>query len=219
MFPQLLIAVATFGVMATQNAGSFPMVQNQPQIVSEKEYSLSDRYGNTFVNDVFKDNILLTLAYLRGAAKNGEPVDWKNVTSDFSYTMVIKPGDTFAFHDAVLPQYKNSVVETTNAHFDSTQGFKSDGWLVGDGVCHLASFMNVVAKNAGLTVEAPTRHDFAAIPDVAKPDGVAIYYMPNESGSAMQNLYITNNFNVPVGFVFTYKNNELDIKVEKLSNA
>jgi hypothetical protein len=30
------------------------------------EFSLNDRYANTYVNDVFKDNILLTLDYATG---------------------------------------------------------------------------------------------------------------------------------------------------------
>lgn len=216
MFP-IFAALSVFSVLATQSAVALPAMQSTPQVVAEKEYSLSDRYGNTHVNNVFADNILLTLAYLRGVAKTGGPVDWTKVKSDFTYTMVLKPGDTFAFHDSVLPQYQGKIAETTNAHFDSTQGFESDGWLVGDGVCHLASFMNVVAKDAKLSVYAPTPHDFAVIPDVTKADGVAIYYMPGESGSsALQNLYITNNYTVSIGFVFTYKDNKLDIKIEKL---
>ena len=216
MFP-IFAALSVFSVLATQSAVALPAMQSTPQVVAEKEYSLSDRYGNTHVNNVFADNILLTLAYLRGVAQTGGPVDWTKVKSDFTYTMVLKPGDTFAFHDSVLPQYQGKIAETTNAHFDSTQGFESDGWLVGDGVCHLASFMNVVAKDAKLSVYAPTPHDFAVIPDVAKTDGVAIYYMPGESGSsALQNLYITNNYTVSIGFVFTYKDNKLDIKIEKL---
>ncbi len=131
--------------------------------------------------------------------------------------MVLKPGQTFAFHDAVLPKYKDSIAATTHAHFDSSQGFVSDGWLVGDGVCHLASFMNVVARDAHLQVVSPTPHDFAKIPDVPKQYGVAIYYMPGqESSSSLQNLYVTNTFDKPVAFVFIHKKNSLNIRVEKL---
>lgn len=217
MFSQILAALAAFTVIATQSAGGFPSAYTTTQTLSEKEYSLSDRYANTYVNDVFADNILLTLAYMRGVTKDGQAVDWNKVKEDFSYTMVMKPGETFAFHDAILPQYKHTTLETTNAHFDYSEGFKSDGWLVGDGVCHLASFMNVVARDAKLQVDSPTLHDFAAIPDVPKEYGVAIYYSPNSpEGSSLQNLYITNTFSMPVAFIFTYKENKLDIKVEKL---
>lgn len=213
MFTQILMALAFMSIVATQSAGTFA----NAQLLSDKQYSLADRYSNSYVNTIFDQNILLTLAYMRGVVKNGEPVNWEHVKADFTYTMVLQPGKTFAFHDDVLPQYRNSLVATTNAHFDSTQGFVSDGWLVGDGVCHLASFMHVAAKAAGLSVLAPTPHNFAAIPDVSREDGVAIYYTPNDpAASALQNLYITNNFDMPVAFVFTYQNNALDIRVEKL---
>ena len=217
MFEQILMSLALASVIATQSAGFFPSSYTNVQTLADKQYSLADRYANTYVNNIFDENILLTLAYMRGVAKTGEPVDWGKVKADFTYTMVLQPGKTFAFHDDVLPQYKDSLVATTNTHFDSTQGFVSDGWLVGDGVCHLASFMHVAAEAAGLTVLAPTPHDFAAIPDVSRADGVAIYYTQSDpAASAMENLYITNNFKEPVAFVFTYKNNNLDIRIEKL---
>lgn len=181
------------------------------QIISEKTYSLSDRYGDTFVNNVFADNILLTLAYMRGEVTKGQEVNWDKVRENFNYSFVLKPGDTFAFHNAVLPEYKDMVILTPNVRFNSDEGFKSDGWLTGDGVCHLASFMNVVAKRANLFVKAPTRHYFANIPDVSREDGVAIFY-----GSGPQNLYITNSLSTPIMFVFTHKDQNLDIKVEKL---
>lgn len=218
MFSQILSTIAAISVLATQSAISMPAPHGQnTQALAVKEYSLADRYGNTYVNDVFSDNILLTLAYMRGAAKDGQPVDWEKVKGNFTYTMVLKPGQAFAFHDAVLPEYAKTVAETTNAHFDSSEGFKSDGWLVGDGVCHLASFMNVVAREAHLGVVSPTPHDFAAIPDVPKQFGVAIYYMPGQvSSSGQQNLYITNTFDKPVSFTFTHTGSSLRIRVEKI---
>lgn len=218
MFTNLIAAIAAFSVITTQSGGAFADIRaHADQVLATKEYSLSDRYSNSYVNNVFSDNILLTLAYMRGAVKEGQSVDWNKVKGDFTYSMTLKPGEAFAFHDSILPQYKNSVGITTNAHFNSTEGFESDGWLVGDGVCHLASFINVVAREAKLQVESPTPHDFAAIPDVPREFGVAIYYMPGESGSSsLQNLYITNNFNVPVVFTFTHKGDKLDIVVEKL---
>lgn len=185
--------------------------------LSVEKYSLADRYAEPSVNKVFSDNILLTLAYMDGKVKKGEKIDWDKVREDGTYTFVLNPGQTFAFHDAVLPEYKGKIAQTTNAHFSWDEGFESDGWLVGDGVCHLASFMNVAAKAAGLTVVAPTRHDFAAIPEVAKENGVAIYDSPNDpAGSSEQNLYITNNKDNPVAFVFTHKNTSLEIGVEEI---
>jgi hypothetical protein len=109
------------------------------------------------------------------------------------------------------------VAATTNAHFNANEGFKSDGWLVGDGVCHLASFMYVASKKAGLISEAPTRHDFAVIPEVPQQSGVSIFYSPdNPSSSTLQNLYITNNRNKTIAFVFTTEKDKLNIRVQEL---
>ena len=221
MFFKILYTIVILSVLFFHKSVSFAMVNSPkpvPTVVAQKTYSLADRYGNSYVNNVFSDNILLTLAYMVRIVKNGQNVNWNMVNSPFTYQLILKPGQTFAFHDEILPQYKNSVVETTNAHFDSSQGFKSDGWLVGDGVCHLASFMNVVARSAGLKVNAPTPHNFAKIADVPAKFGVAIYYTPNSpSSSALQNLYITNNFNKPIAFVFNHSGSNLNIKVEKLN--
>jgi hypothetical protein len=187
-------------------------------VLATETYSLLDRYSNTYVNNVFSDNILLTLAYMSGKVKEGQKFSWNSVRADQQYAIILQPGQTFAFHDSVLPQYQGKISVTTNAHFDSQEGFESDGYLVGDGVCHLASFMNVAAKAAGLAVVAPTPHDFAHIPDVAKKDGVAIYDSPDSpSGSALQNLYVTNNKEKPIAFVFTNKNHTLEIQVKELN--
>lgn len=197
-----IIAAAT--ILITSVTGT-----TVPKPMSEVAYSLSNRYSNTFVNDVFSDNILLTLAYLDGKAKKGDPIDWEKVKADQEVKFTLKPGKTFAFHDAVLDKYKGKIDITTNAHFNSFEGFKSDGWLVGDGVCHLASFMYVAAKEAGLEIEAPTSHDFAVIPNIEKKDGVSIY-----SENTLQNLYITNNKDKEIAFIFVHKKDTLTIRVE-----
>lgn len=188
------------------------------KILSQVTYSLSNRYSNSYVNSVFSDNILLTLAYMSGKVKKGQNISWNSVKSVSVKTIVLKPGQTFAFHDEVLEKYKGKVASTTNAHFNSNEGFKSDGWLVGDGVCHLASFMYVAAIKAGLFSEAPTRHDFAVIPDVPKQAGVSIFYSPNNpSSSTLQNLYITNNQSKTIAFVFAHEKDSLNIKVEEIN--
>lgn len=186
-----------------------PLGITTPKTLSNVSYSLSNRYSDAFVNDVFSDNILLTIAYLGGKVKKGDTINWETVEADQEVKFALKPGETFAFHDAVLEKYKGKVAVTTNAHFNSYEGFKSDGWLIGDGVCHLASFMYVAAKEAGLEVEAPTSHDFAVIPNIEKKDGVSIY-----SENTLQNLYITNNKNETISFTFVYKENTLTIQVE-----
>jgi hypothetical protein len=186
------------------------------QILAKHEMSLEDRYPNAFVNNVFKENILLTLSYLSGQVRKPEDIDWKKINQSFHYDLTLMPGQVFAFHDAVLPQYKNASLVTTHAHFDSSEGFISDGDLYGDGVCHLASLLNWVAKDAGLSVTAPTNHNFAHIPDIPMQYGTAIYTSPNAyEASAQQNLYIQNTLDKPVHFVFDYINGKVEVTVSK----
>lgn len=221
-----------FSFLASAILSLFTLVKHQPQVLGTsvvatptpkvlavEEYSLNDRYHNKFVNDVFADNILLTLSYMSGQIKDGQKVDWNTVRQPSEFEFKLQPGKVFAFHDQVMSQYKDSVTQTTNSHFDSTQGFESDHYLVGDGVCHFASFIHVVASQAGLLVNAPTRHDFAAIPDVDRKFGTAIYYVPGDIGSSSrQNLYVTNNSTKPVVFVFNHTtSNSLRITIEQLN--
>jgi len=78
--------------------------------------------------------------------------------------------------------------------------------------------MYVAAKEAGLKIEAPTRHDFAKIPDVEKKDGVSIYVSPYEqTSSSLQNLYITNNKIKPIALVISHDKEKVDITVEQLN--
>lgn len=184
--------------------------------VASHEMSLENRYGNAYVNDVFKDNILLTLRYLEGSVTEASKISWEAVKEPFKYEFSLKPGEEFAFHDTTLPQYTGSVVKTTNAHFNYQDGFKSDGYLFGDGVCHLASLMYWVAKDAGLDAVAPTNHNFANVPEVPKEYGVSISFRPSQTyGSALQNLYIKNNKEVPISFVFEYNGESLKIGVKE----
>lgn len=199
-----ILAAATLLVVQPQSTGPVATA------LSEVTYSLSNRYTNTFVNDVFSDNILLTIAYMGKTVKKGGPISWNTVQAESQTKFTLQPGESFAFHDAVLDKYKGRIALTTNAHFNASEGFKSDGWLIGDGVCHLASFMYVAAKNAGLNVEAPTSHDFAVIPNIEKKDGVSIF-----SENTLQNLYITNNQNKTIDFVFIHRKDLLTIRVEK----
>lgn len=169
-------------------------------VLSSHEISLENRYPIKSVSDVFKFNILHTLDRMGG--------------SEF----ILDPGKTFAFHDDVLPEYKDRVVKTTNAHFNGQEGFKTDGYLFGDGVCHLASLIYWVAKDAGLNAKAPTNHDFMPIPEIERQYGVSIYSNPNSKGAnSQQNLYITNNKPNPVEFKFEYKDDKLKLEVVELN--
>jgi hypothetical protein len=191
----------------------------QPQIkassnvvLASHSFSLEDRYNNEFVNTVFKDNILLTLNYMSGAVKSKSEIDWDNVEKPFSYQFTLEPGQEFAFHDGVLPEYSKNLVKTTGVHFNSLEGFKYDGDLVGDGVCHLASLIYWAAYDAGLSTYAPSNHNFAVIAEVPKEYGVGIL-APNPLG----NLYITNNLDKPVVFSFNFDGTNLTVNVAKNS--
>lgn len=204
----LAVVPFTFG-----NFGTFsnPAPQNQ---LAQREMSLDNRHAVEFVNDVFKNNILLNLAYLDGRITSSKDINWDEITKPFQYEFKLLPNKTFAFHEDVKDKYKEALVKTTNAHFNAADGFKTDGYLFGDGICHLASLINWAAQDAGLAVEAPTNHDFAPIPDVPKKYGVSIYSSPFSEGSnALQNLYITNNRKKEVIFKFEYRNNKVSVAI------
>lgn len=186
----------------------------QEQILGTQEMPLNDRYPVKSVNDVFRDNILLNLAYMEGTVKSSKDIKWDEITKPFRYEFRLDPDKTFAYHEDVKDIYKDSLVKTTNANFNFSDGFKSDGYLYGDGVCHLASLINWAARTAGLAVEAPTNHNFANIPDVPKEFGVSIFKNPGaKSSNALQNLYIKNNRSKPITFRFEYANDKLKVSV------
>lgn len=189
-------------------------VQAQSTYIASRSFLLSKRYGNEMVSDVMKKNILLTLAYERGLVRKGEPINWDLVQRPFFADIDLSPGTLFSFHEDVLDKYKNLEKHTLNAHFNSDEGFISDGYLVGDGVCHLASLIYWAAKDAGLAVEAPTNHDFAVIPEISREYGVSIYYDPgNFQNNALQNLYIQNNKNKTIQIEFTYNGDRLAVNI------
>ncbi len=161
---------------------------------------------------------MLNLAYLRGLVKSKSELDWNSVTKPFTYEFLLNPGKSFAFHDDVDDKYKETLLKTTQAHFNSDEGFKSSGYLFGDGVCHLASLIYWAAKGANLQAEAPTNHDFREIPDIPREYGVSIYTNPFAKGSnTKQNLYITNNRSRPVAFKFGYDGTKVKVTITELN--
>jgi hypothetical protein len=187
-------------------------------VISSREMSLNNRYPVASVSEVFKDNILLNLAYLDGRVGNASDINWTEITKSFKTEFVLQPNEVFAYHDAVFPEYEGLVVKTTEAHFNSQDGFRSSGYLYGDGVCHLASLINWAAQDAKLDVVVPSNHNFAVIPEIPKEYGVSIYYMPNNSAvGAQKNLYIKNNQDTPVKFVFVYQDGDLSVSVISLA--
>src|SRR5882762_2142267 len=72
--------------------------QQKQNILSSHSMSLEKRYTNEFVNDVFKDNILLTLAYMKGDVSNKTQINWGTVEKPFHYEFSLKPHENFTFH-------------------------------------------------------------------------------------------------------------------------
>lgn len=181
------------------------------KVLAAHEMSLAARYY-----PVQKENILLNLAYLNNRVKSKQDINWDELQKPFTLQFKLNPGETFAFHDDILPEYRGKVTKTTNTHFNYQEGYKSYGYLVGDGVCHLASLMYWVAKDAGLDALAPRNHNFMPIPGINREYGVAIYNNPTAPGSsAMQNLYITNNKDQAITFKFKYYNENLALSISQ----
>lgn len=82
-----------------------------------KVLSLTNRYPNPQVNQVFADNIVLTLHFLKSDVEQGKSIDWEKIRQPFEVSFTLEPGETFAFQNAVLPQ-TTSIVVTTNATFN-----------------------------------------------------------------------------------------------------
>lgn len=214
----LSIVPLSFGNLTTQSIGVLSNPSEDNSLLTQQEMSLDNRYEDKFVNDVFKNNILLNLAYLRGSITSAKDIKWEEVAKPFSYQFILNPDKTFAYHEDVDNSYQGKVEKTTNSHFNAAEGFKTDGYLYGDGVCHLASLLFLAAKQAGLEAEAPTNHDFANIPDIPKEYGVSIYSTPGAKNSnTKQNLYITNNKNKPIAFKFEYQNNRIKVAIVELN--
>jgi hypothetical protein len=204
----MLLNLFTFLILSF----SHPRVNAPSRVLSARAFSLEDRYGVKSVNDVFRDNILLTLAYTRGAVSEKTTMD--DVRKPFAFDLTLPKGAVFAFHDDIDPRFDGKQVQTTHAHFNAAERFETDGYLFGDGVCHLASLIYWAAKDAGLETLVPTNHDFMPIPDVPKEFGVAILAIPGaHSANQAQNLYITNNLAKDVTIHFSYDSRVLKVTI------
>lgn len=193
---------------------------SQPENLSKREMSLNKRYAVASVNDVMRDNILLTIAYMRNIVPDKRAIDWETVRKPFTYSFELQPGETYAFQKDALDEFKGTVTKTTDVHFGASDGFKSDGYLFGDGVCHLASLFYWAAKDAGLHTVAPTNHDFAIIPEIPREYGVSIYSQPGQSTvNATQNLYVKNDSKNSIRFDISYDGNNLKVEVVNMEST
>ncbi len=191
-------------------------VEIQAQELASRQMSLNMRYGYEVPENAYKDNILLNMAYISGKVHSKNDINWDELKQPFTYEFTLEPGQRFAYHNYVLPEYSNNVVVSPNTNFGAGGGYKFADGLYGMGVCHLASLINWAAKDAGLESVAPSNHDFYAIPEIPKEYGVAIYNSPDAfDSSTKQNLYIKNTQDAPVTFKFDYDGTNLRVSVLK----
>ncbi len=185
-------------------------------ILGSRSMSLNMRYGYDVPENVYKDNILLNLAYLSGTVKSKNDINWDVLKQPSSTKFTLKPGERFAYHDLIDPQYQDNVVVTAHTNFGAGDGYKFEGGLYGMGVCHLASLIHWAALDAGLESIAPSNHDFYAIPEIPKQYGVAIYASPDAvSSSVRQNLYIKNTLDSEITIKFDFDGVNLIVSVIK----
>lgn len=211
----LTILSAVLGLSAygsTVSPEAQTLAQNE---LASRAFSLENRYRVPSVNEVMKKNILLNLAYLDGSVQAKGDISWDELVNEpKTYKFSLAPGATFAYHSDILPQYQDSLAQTTNSYFNAAQGYLSDGYLYGDGVCHLASLINWAARDAGLEVLVTKDHrSVAPIPEIPDDYGVSIYINPQTGVGERNNLYITNNKDAEVSFEIEYTGTDLEVKV------
>src|SRR5579863_4003344 len=86
-------AMQAEAVTATNPVFTSVNQQSQGQLLAQHDMSLADRYSIASVNSVFRDNILLTLAYLSGTVKNANQVNWDVLHRPTTYTLILQPGE------------------------------------------------------------------------------------------------------------------------------
>ena len=202
--------------------------QAQAQL-SSRSMSLDMRYGYDLPENVlkrslqtesggsvYKDNILLNLAYLSGSVKSKSDINWDQLRQPFTLQFSLEPGQRFAYHGLIDPKYQDNVALAVDTNFGAGDGYKFEGGLYGMGVCHLASLIHWAALDAGLESIAPSNHDFYPIPEIPKEYGVAVYNSPDSpAASANQNLYIKNTLESKVTFKFDFDGVNLRVSVLK----
>lgn len=154
---------------------------------------------------------------MSGKIKTKTDINWPEINKPFYYKYILKPGETFAFHDNILENLESKNIRSAKAHFNFTEGFLTDGFLYGNGVCHLASLINWTALDAGLSTTVPVNHNFAVIPGIPQEFGVSISTSPYKTESSQrQNLYIENTIDEPVKFTFEYNLGILNFSISKI---
>jgi len=192
-----LVALITATLSPTPQPLLSPIPEIREEVLAEHRLDLTTRNESPYTNEIFAYNILLALDY-------------------FDYSLTLEPGEIFAFHENVTPEFTNLPLKTGWTKYTAAEGYKTVGGLPGNGVCHLASLMNWTTQDAGLEVVAKVNHNFAPVPGVPKEYGTSIRYYPNEGGNTQnQNLYIINSFDFPVTFLFTASEQTVNLKLLK----
>lgn len=191
-------------------------------VLSSAFLDLTKRVPDRTVNEIFADNILLNLHYIKGdvadvsiepiRGQNWKPI-WEKVREPFAFSITLNPGEVFAFHNYVLPEFEGRKLKASWTQFSSWEGYKTYAGLSGNGVCHLATLINYVATKAGLKVTAPTRHDFFLVNGFDRTFGTSIYYGAGGYTAEVQNLYIENIFDIPIAFIFSSYGERVGLKV------
>lgn len=180
------------GLVAEQ-AGELVVSQ---KVLARESLDLGNRYPVESISEGFKENILIALGFLNSSNPGG---------------LILQPGEVFAFHNkGILPEFKENKIITQESDFTTNTGYKVVAGLGGNGVCHLASLMNLAASKAGLEVTAPTPHSFAKIPGIEAEYGTSI---STRNGPERQNLYIKNTYDFPVRLEFVLDGDLLTLKV------
>jgi vancomycin resistance protein YoaR len=206
MLNQLISALFTasllFGGEINATSSAQDMISHfKWEKVASESIDLSFRYPEQGISEGFKENILIAVNYLN-KINNG--------------VIVLNPGEVFSFHKNILPEYENQKVITQESGFMVKDGYKSVAGLGGNGVCHLASLMNWTAREAGLEVRSEVDHNFAQIPGIDPQYGTSIKYVPSGGlNSQRQNLYIKNNKEYPVWFLFELEGENLGFSILK----
>jgi len=129
-----LIGLISVNILPVAQAGGVilsPVPEVQEIVLAQKRLDLKTRAPADSINRGFADNIILSLHYLKGEKKNRR-VDWERAREPFTATVVLNPGEVFAFHANALSEYPN-LKATMNSRFFVDEGYKSVAGLGGNG--------------------------------------------------------------------------------------
>jgi len=199
-------------VSVYENAGQAgELVVNTQKTLASEYLDLDYRYPVETTSQGFKSNILTSLYYFSRIEAGDSEKDNPNAENDVPklFSIKLNPGEVLAFQDNIPEEYTKYTVKTQKSYYRASEGYNLTAGLWGNGVCHLATLMNWVATEAGLQVNAPTRHDFAKIPGTDPKYGTSI----STRSPKVQNLYIKNNQGFPVEFKFMILGNMLNLSI------